>query len=143
MNIHINPLSDRIHLPHSPSVASTNKFQQEENISVSSQRPITRLEHARLTTQDISALHFRRKMTSNVDELKGEKIIPWSNIVDAKLIFMSKKAMQVALKRILYRIEWEKLNEYIQECRRKLKENFQQFYIKIKATQKESKENST
>lgn len=111
---------------------------REENAFAFPHSSLTHLHHARFSTEEATTSYFKRGVSligQTVSELKGENVISWNQVIDAKLILMSKKAVQIALKKILKKMEWERLYEDLQECRKKLKKKFQQFYLKIKEEQ--------
>jgi hypothetical protein len=134
MNENSISLSGRIAFPHTYVLASNTFGWEEESVLAPSDRFLTRLQLARLATQEVTDPYFKGDKVligQTISDLKAEKIIPWKKINNAKFIFISQKALQIALKKILRDREWERLYEYLRECRRKLKENFQKFYLKI------------
>ncbi len=142
MNINSISLSGRPDFPHT-YVLTSNKIEREDkNVVAPFDRSLTRLQRGRLATQEVTDPYFKGDKTlivRTVQNLKEEGMTLWREISNEKLIFTSQKAFQIALKKILKDREWERLYEYLQDCRRRLKDNFRQFYLKIVEEKEELK----
>lgn len=138
MDTNFTPLSDKIDFPHTYVLASSKQEQQDQSSLSSPPSSLTRLDHVRLATEE-AAIPYFKKIKNLIDwpvsDLKGEKLVPWNKVSNIKLLFMSKKAIQIALNKLLKELAWERLCEHFQECRQRLKENFHQFYWKIREKQ--------
>jgi hypothetical protein len=140
MNAHFHPLSGRTEFQHT-YILTTDIQSQTQSTPLLSDSPLIRLQRGRLATKEVIEPYFAGEKTligHTVRDLRGESITPWIQVIDAKLILMSSKATRIALKRIFRQLEWEKWFDYLQECRKKLRENLQQFYLRIKEKQEES-----
>lgn len=135
-------LSGKINFPHTYVLAFDKQVAKDEALLAPSHFTLTRLQRARLGVQEAVLPYFngeRSLIGQTVRELKGENIAPENKMIDALLILMTKKAIRIALKKILRNIEEERLYEYLQECRKKLKDSFQQFYLEVREEKEELK----
>ncbi len=68
------------------------------------------------------------KISLITGDLKKRKVIFWTHIIDGKIIIISSKSHQIALKKI----SQERISKYVLNIQNKFKENFQRLYLKIK-----------
>lgn len=135
MNMNPISLSKRTEFPHSYVLTSGKHGQEEQSILASSERSLMRLQCVRLAVQNVTDPYFKgnkRLIGRTVGNLKGGKVTPWKKMSDAKLLVISQRASQIAFKKILRDVEWERLYEYLQNCQKKLRDNFHQFHLQIK-----------
>jgi hypothetical protein len=143
MNTDFTPVSGRAEIVHTYVVASNKRGQEEEQFMPPSGRPLTPLQRGRMATLEVTDPYFNGEkplIGQTVRDLKGDHILPWNRVTDAEVFILGKKAMEMVIKRMLREIEWDRFYEYFENCRKKLKENFQRLYLREKDKQEQLSE---
>ena len=133
MNPNIS-VSRRLHFLHTYVSVSDKQGERSGSLPAISHLTLKPLVHARLRAQEVTEPYFKGEkilIGKTMRDLKGEIVIPQQKIIAASLVLMSKKAIRIALQKILKNIEEGRLIESLQECRKKLKESFLQFYLRV------------
>lgn len=121
MNINLSFLSQRVVVS---SLFSDKHWQKKENTLVSS--------YAFLKQHLFLGFLSHETVKRN---LKREQVISWNQVIKGRVILTSEKVLRVVLKKTARNVYSFNLHE----CQNKLKNNFRQFYLKIKEEQEKLK----